>query len=310
MTPRNPGWRRATGPDATGGSHGWTRRAVMAASGAVAAIPVAAMSGAAVARSARTMRFGLTPVFLDSDTELLAALQGYLSSVLSRPVQLIQRRTYKEILSLLLSEQIDAAWICGYPYVQYRDRLDLVAVPVYQGEPLYRSYVITDGDQNVDGLEGLRGGVHAFSDPDSNSGYLVTRFMLAQRGEAPGTFFETSFFTYGHRNVIRAVAAGLAGSGSVDGYVWDVVNQIEPSLAGRTRVLNRSPAFGFPPIACNRAASRAGIGDALRAALLAMGNAPAGRDVLSTLRLDGFMAPDPSLFAGIADMVTTLERPT
>lgn len=305
MTPTRPGWHGATGTDGPCDSPGWSRRVFMAATGAALATPAVAKAG-----STRTMRFGLTPVFLDSDTELLSALQGYLSHVLARPVQLIQRRTYKEILSLLLSEQIDAAWICGYPYVQYRDRLDLVAVPVYQGEPLYRSYVITDRDQSGSGLEGLRGGVHAFSDPDSNSGYLVTRFMLAQRDEAPGTFFATSFFTYGHRNVIRAVAAGLAGSGSVDGYVWDVVNQIEPSLAGRTRVQNRSPAFGFPPIACNRAASRAGIGDALRDALLAMGSAQAGRDVLATLRLDGFMAPEPTLFAGIADMVAALERPT
>jgi len=58
-----------------------------------------------------------------------------------------------------------------------------------------------------------------FSDPDSNSGFLVTRAALAERSLRPETFFAKTFFTYGHRDVIRAVGSGLAGSGSVDGYV-------------------------------------------------------------------------------------------
>ena len=67
------------------------------------------------------LRFGLTPVFLDSDIQLLAALQRYLGDQLDHPVELVKRRTYQEITLLLLSEQLDAAWICGYPFVQYRE---------------------------------------------------------------------------------------------------------------------------------------------------------------------------------------------
>ncbi len=66
--------------------------------------------------------------------------------------------------------------------------------------------------------------------PDSNSGFLVTRALLAENRFLPGGFFSRTFFTYGHRNVIRAVASGLAQSGSVDGYVWEVMREIEPEL--------------------------------------------------------------------------------
>src|SRR3954454_1892239 len=86
--------------------------------------------------------FGLTPVFLSNDIDLLANLNAYLNKATGCEVQLIQRRTYEEITSLLVSGQLNAAWICGYPFVQYRDQLSLVAVPVWRGKPLYRSYLI------------------------------------------------------------------------------------------------------------------------------------------------------------------------
>ena len=43
---------------------------------------------------------------------------------------------------MLLAGQIDAAWICGYPYVRHRDDFALLAVPIWRGQPLYQSYLI------------------------------------------------------------------------------------------------------------------------------------------------------------------------
>ncbi|WP_035693370.1 PhnD/SsuA/transferrin family substrate-binding protein [Azospirillum halopraeferens] len=253
-------------------------------------------------RGADPLRFGLTPVFLDSDAELLGALEAYLGERVGRSVALVQRRTYQEITTLLLTGHLDAAWICGFPFVQYRSRLALVAVPVYRGRPLYRSYLIVGAGSGAATVEDLRGTVHAFSDPDSNSGFLVTQHLLATREETPARFFRRSFFTYGHRNVVRAVATGLAGSGSVDGYVHDVMGQAEPALVAGTRVLHRSPWLGFPPVACHAARQDAPEIRALRGALLSMPDHPAGRAVLDLLRLDGFAVEPPSLFDPIAAM--------
>jgi phosphonate transport system substrate-binding protein len=88
-------------------------------------------------------------------------------------VRLVTRRTYQEITSLLISGQLDAAWICGFPFVAHRARLALVAVPLWQGKPLYRSYLIAARDRQANGLDDLKGDIHAFSDPDSNSGWLA-----------------------------------------------------------------------------------------------------------------------------------------
>ncbi len=278
------------------------RRAFLAGS---LAFPVRAMAG-----TRKPLRFGLTPVFLDNDTQLLDKLQRYLSRATGGPVVLVQRRSYQEITVLLLAGQLDAAWICGYPFVQYRDRLSLVAVPSWQGAPLYRSYVIVPRDSDAGRFEDLRNTIHAFSDPDSNSGYLVTTALLLRRGERPGSFFRHVFFTYGHRNVVRAVARGLAQGGSVDGYVFEVLRRTEPELGGSCRVLRRSEPFGFPPIACPRTAADTPVIRRLAGALLDADADPLGRDLLATLHLDGFVAADDSLYAGIARNAALLSRST
>ena len=276
------------------------RRCFLAGLASLSALALAPRS-----HSAETdeVRFGLTPVFLSSDMELLAQLRTYLSGALDRQVSLVMRRTYQEITALLLSGQLDAAWICGYPYIQYRERLSLLAVPVWRGRPLYQSYLIVDRSGEAQDILDLRGQIHAFSDPDSNSGHLVTQAALAEKGETASGFFRKTFFTYSHRNVVRAVASGLAESGSVDGYVWEVMSEIEPELTAKTRVMRKSEWLGFPPIACARNLGETELAADIRRALGRMAEDPAGRDVLHMLRLDGFTPGEPALFDGIAQKV-------
>jgi phosphonate transport system substrate-binding protein len=270
-----------------------SRRSILAS--AVAAPLVVAHKASALA----SFKFGLTPVLLDSDIALLDQMKLYLEEALESSVELVKRRTYQEITALLLSGELDAAWICGFPFVQHWDRLSLVAVPLYHRQPLYQSYLIVPKDRPVETWAQLRGDIHAFSDPDSNSGHLVTWAMLAEAGETPQGFFRETIYTYGHRNVVRAVAAGLAHSGSVDGYVWDVLSHRDPDLAARTRVLRRSELLGFPPIACltiNQASPKV---QALSAALQAAGNSDSGRRLLGMLELDGFQVEERTLFDAI-----------
>ena len=262
----------------------------------------------AIAQQTRSVQVGLTPVFLTSDLELLANLRSYLADAWNCDVQLRTRRTYQEITALLITGQIDAAWICGYPYVQYRDQLDLLAVPVWRGKPLYQSYVIVEASSAVESFDQLAGDTHAFSDPDSNSGFLVTRDLMADLGTRPEAFFKHFFYTYGHRNVVRAVASGLAQSGSVDGYVWEVLREVEPDLTSRTRILRRSEFLGFPPIAAGKNPPGPRSSNELADAFIRMSKAKEGRRVLAALRLDGFTPSEPSLFDPIAAKVAHIRR--
>lgn len=278
--------------------------------GLTTAALASALPRPAIALTRPALAFGLTPVFRNSDLDLLDRLRAYLTNATGEPIELVSRRTYQEITALVVAGQVDAAWICGYPFVQYEDELSLVAVPLWRQQPRYQSYLIVDRNRAGSAWQILRGDVHALSDPDSNSGYLVTAALLAEAGESVGSFFRSSFYTYGHRNVVRAVASGLAGSGSVDGYVWEVMQELEPELTRRTRVLRASEWLGFPPIASARATAGSPETQMLGNALLAMSTDPLGREVLSMLRLDGFTAAGPDLYAGIAGMVDELRRAT
>lgn len=91
------------------------------------------MAAGLVASPLRAMapfRLGLTPVFLDNDAEVISRLRDAFSEALGVEVALEQRRTYEEVTALLLEGWIDAAWLCGYPYLQHKDALSLMAVPV------------------------------------------------------------------------------------------------------------------------------------------------------------------------------------
>ncbi len=269
-----------------------TRRSVV--TGLAASIALSGQLRSAAA--ADSVTFGLNPLFLDSDIQLLSMMQAYLAKQLGRPVQLVKRRTYQEITAMLLSGQLDAAWVCDDPYVQHEDQLALLAVPLYHHEPLYQTYVIVGQTSNASNFDEIKRTVHAFSDPDSTSGYLVTRYLLALRRTTPAEFFREFFFTYGHRNVVRAVASGLAGSGSIDGYVWDVMSEREPELTNKTRVIYRSEQLGFPPIVGLQTPRDPGLAKALSAAFIGMPSDLLGQDILAMLQLDGFTQATPDLY--------------
>lgn len=252
------------------------------------------------------IRFGVTPVFLDDQLAFLAVWKAYLGKRLGRDVVFLQRGNYREITDLLRSGKLDLAWVCGYPLVQNREHMRLLAVPRFNGKPLYRSYLIVPRDDvGTRSILDLQRKVFAYSDPDSNSGYLYPQFALLQLEQDPGSFFARTFFTWGHRKVIEAVASGLAQGGAVDGYVWETLNLSHPELTGRTRVVERSPEFGFPPLVARPSLPQADF-LALQEVLLTMGQDVEGAALLRRLNLDGFEAGNAHLFDGIARMARTV----
>jgi len=201
------------------------------------------------------LRFGITPVIPDDRARFLNAWSVWLAGQLGRPVVFVERPRYREILDLLLRGQIDLAWICGYPYVQHRASLTLLAVPRFRDQTLYQSYLIVAADGTARSLADLEGGLFAWADPDSNSGWLYPNYALVQLQERPKVFFARTFFTWAHRKVLEAVAAGLAQGGAVDGYVWETVQRLQPNLTEKTRIVEKSPEFGFPPLVARREAA-------------------------------------------------------
>ena len=261
------------------------------------------MTPARPAVEAKALRVGTTPAILHTQHGLLADWRSYMETRLNRPVEIVQRDSYQEAMELLRSEQVDLSWICSYPYVHLRKQVRLLAVPLYRAQPYYRAYLIVSARHpEYQSLYQMRKKIFAYTDPYSFTGYLVPRYQLRKMGEDPAKFFAKTFFTYSHDKLIEAVADGLALGGSVDGYVWDSLGALKPEITRRTLVVNKSPEFGFPPLVARRTLPQADFA-ALQKMLLAMRHDSQGKELLQRLNLDGFIAGNPSLYDGVAEMM-------
>lgn len=248
------------------------------------------------------LRIGVTPVVLEDRVGLLRRWASYLSDAMGREVRLEPYAVYQRVLDALEHGELDAAWLCGYPYVLHRARLRMVAVPLWRGQPYYQGYVIAREGSPWHSLASLRGRTFAYADPLSNSGYLVVQHALRAMGEDPAQFFGQAFFTHAHRHVIEAVHSGLADAGAVDGYVWELLRTTAPTRVRGTRVVWQSERHGFPPIVC-AAQVAPPTALALQHALLAMERDVEGAAILAALQLDRFVRGDPRWYSSIEQMV-------
>jgi len=249
------------------------------------------------------VRIGVTPVLVEKHLDLNRQFVAYLGEKLGVATTLVQRSSYQEMSDLLEAGDLDVAFSCGLPYVIDHQRfgLELLAAPeVYDG-PIYYSYVIVAADGPFRSLEGLRGMRYAFSDPLSNSGWLVPTYELARRGTTPEAFFRKTIFTYSHSESIEAVAVKFVDGASVDSYVYDYLAVARPSLVARTRIVERSSAHPIPPLVV-RAGVPGAVKAQLRAALLEMDRDDRGRVILAGLRIKRFLPVSDGAFDGIRAM--------
>lgn len=252
------------------------------------------------------IRVGMTPAFLHDQHAMLAEWKVYLEKQLKRPVIFVQRDSYRETMDLIQQEALDFAWLCDYPYLALGKEVRLLSVAAYKGKPAYQSYLIVPAsDTSSQSITDLQGKVFAYADPHSNTGYVVPRFLLKQAGKDANRFFRRTFFTWSHHKAIQAVASGLAQGAAVDSYVWETLQRVNPALVARTRIVWKSPEYGFPPIVAHRTVAKRDF-EEFQAALFGMHNDPAGRALLEKLDLDRFVAGSPSLYDGVAEMMRTL----
>lgn len=246
--------------------------------------------------AAQALRIGTTPVFLDDQAAFLKSWAGYIERRLGRPVLFVHRGSYREITELIRAGRLDLAWICSQPYLDNRDQIVLALVPLFRGKPLYQSYLIVPAtDTRTKGFEDLGGAIYAFSDPDSNSGWLAPQVAMKHAKLDPQSHFKRTFFTFAHKKVVEAVAVGLAQGGSVDGYVWETLALIHPEITSKTRVAWKSSWYGFPPVVARASMQKEELAR-LQELFIRMQEDAEGRRLLGQLNLDGFSKPSPRLF--------------
>jgi phosphonate transport system substrate-binding protein len=272
----------------------------------LAVLFTAAATGAA--EGTGPVRIGLTPTIPNDQYRVIEEWRLYMERELERPVEFVWRNSYIETMDLLRTEKLDYAWICDYPFVYFKGQVRLLAVPLYQGRPYYQSYLIVPtADTETTSLAQLKDRLFAYADPYSNTGYLTPRYLLAQSGEDPDKFFSKTFFTFSHRKVMEAVALGAAQGGAVSSHVWDTLLKTAPELAQGTRIVSKSPEYGFPPLVARPSVSETEF-RTMQKLLLKMMINEEGRALLGRLNIDGFVAGEPSLYDRVDQMMQVVGK--
>ncbi len=218
-------------------------------------------------------------------------------------VMFLQRKTYAEVNDLLEHKEIDLAFVCSGPYVAGHRRfgMEILAVPVVNGGKVYHSYILAQRDSPINSLDDMKGKRFAFTDPNSNTGYLVPQYMLFQRGKSPDNFFRETSYTYSHDNSIKAVAEGVADGAAVDNLIWEFINATDPTYTSRTKIVEKSPPYGIPPVVVHPKLDRDSK-NRLRATFLSLHKQPEAVRLLERLHIKRFDEEDDTAYDSVRAM--------
>ncbi|RMF45213.1 MAG: phosphate/phosphite/phosphonate ABC transporter substrate-binding protein [Deltaproteobacteria bacterium] len=237
-------------------------------------------------------------------------LLQWLEKKLRMPVHAVDPGSYARLNSLIGSGKVQAAFVCGGPYISVHEKFgaELLLAPVVGGSQNYRSYLVVAKDNPATGYADLRGARFAFTDPDSNSGYLVPAWELKRLGEQPASYFSKTVFTGGHDRSIRAVAAGLVDAAAVDSLIYDYLSATQPNLVAGTRIAARSKPFGIPPLVASSTLAPI-LKQKLVRLLQAAHTDPEGRQILTGMHIERFAPIDDSAYDGIRRLRAELAAP-
>jgi phosphonate transport system substrate-binding protein len=212
------------------------------------------------------------------------------------------------------ADRDDVHFVCSLPYVELAKRgtpaVEVIAAPVlegdrYGGKPVYFSDVIVARDALFGSFADLRGASWAYNEPQSHSGYGITRYTLVRMGETRGFFgdvIEAGF----HQDSIRWVAEGKVDASAIDSQVLDVELRDHPDIAERIKVIESlGPSTIQPVTVAKRLPDR--MRREIQKALLEMGDDPDGRGALHLGLVRRFVPADDSTYADIRMMVETCE---
>lgn len=237
-------------------------------------------------------------------------IAGYLGHQLGIPTELSVGTSFDQFAR----RETDLGFVCGLPYVNLRDQdpppVEAVAAPVLEGEryadrPIYFSDVIVRRGRPFRSFADLRGCSWSFNDPDSQSGYGITRYWLAKLGLGRGFFGPVIAAGY-HQRSIRLVADGEVDASAIDSQVLAIELRDHPDLVEQLEVIDAlGPSTIQPVVAASRlpASLRAEI----QAVFLQLGSDPSALPALDAGLIRRFAAVDDASYDDIRHMLRVAE---
>lgn len=231
---------------------------------------------------------------------LYSGLFQIIGERMEEEVTILLKKTYREVNELLLSQEVDVAWVCtgGWRELRESGKVELLAVPQVNGKTSYRSYLVVRSDAPFKTLAELKGSRIVYSDPLSLTGCRIPRQTFEQLGYTPESFFSSSFFSFSHDASLWAVRRSLADVAGVDSLVFDFLQAHDPEEVAGLRILSASQELPIPPLVVGTwlpAAER----QRWQSVLTSLHEDPQGATVLRRLGIDRFVLPDPERYQAL-----------
>jgi len=212
--------------------------------------PVPRESFADSAEEKMTLRFGKIPYVSPREAyRLFSGLTLLLEEHLDCcHVELVLAPDYASCVRMLEEEQVDIAWLGTATYVANRGRVPMVPLvsPIWSGRRGYTGVIFAVESSQIQRLDQLRGKRFAFVDPESASGYLYPRRLLAEAGIIPERDFSHMEFLGSHDAVVMAVLLGEYDAGAV--YERAYLTVADRSRRLTLRILAQTPPIPGEPI--------------------------------------------------------------
>lgn len=186
--------------------------------------------------------------------------------------------------------------MCGYPIAMRHFTGTPIAAPIpsarwAQGRALYRSDLIVKADSRFQTLADTFGGRLGWTTSHSHSGFNALRYHLLQyRTPDRPTLYSRVIGDLGSvRKLFDSVCDGTIDVGSVDGYWHMLLQQHQPELAARVRVVESTLPAPIPAFVASPAVPRETI-DRLAASFASAQYQPWFHGLAAGILIAGFSA--------------------
>lgn len=152
-------------------------------------------------------------------------LEDYLNQELNQPVKIKLTKDYETGVNLLVTGQVEVAYLGPLAYVKAKQRnSDLEPIVAHiektTGRPWYTSVIVVNRQAGINTPADIKGKRFSFVSPSSASGFLFPIAEFKRLGITPNQDFSQVQYSGGHDKNIMALAEGKVDAIAVDKSVY------------------------------------------------------------------------------------------
>ncbi len=218
------------------------------------------------------------------------------------PMRIIDHDPPALLSELWARDDLGATIMCGLPHALRTPTPIVLAAPIpssatYGGKMVYFSRLIVPAHSRAARLEDTFGGTVGYTLTDSMSGCVALRCMLERyrRPPSPQLYSKVVGKLIHVRGMIEAVGSGRVDIGSVDSYLFDLLEEHDPAFVAQVKVIGTTDPVPMPPFVATADLDDTTV-ERLREAFRAASDAPELAAARETLLLAGFGTPAPDAY--------------